>query len=130
MKLSEAIRMNGMMRPQGFGSLSIMSPTEPCALGGALQSIGKQSTHRIANYIEIAVAWPWSNHPILKDCLVADCDYIYADATTNIFHLNDAHHWTREQIADWVASIESQEEQAGISGKGPRVAVLEEKVCR
>jgi hypothetical protein len=31
-----------------------------------------------------------------------------------IFHLNDHHHWTREQIADWVETIErAQEEKIG-----------------
>jgi hypothetical protein len=140
MKLSEAIRMNGMMKPQGSGSLSMYSADAPCALGGALQSIGKQhvatkvidpfdscSPEFDRNYWEVAEAWPWSVRHIHDHCPVSVCSCNYSDAASLIYHLNDTHRWTRQQIADWV-SVEPQEEAvaveesvetvAGVSGEG------------
>lgn len=62
MKLSEAIRLNGMSRPQGFGSDSVKSITEPCAIGGALQAVGRQDPFsEPRNYAAMYELWPWVN---------------------------------------------------------------------
>lgn len=107
MRLSEAIRMNGMMKPQGFGGMSFYSDEAPCALGGALQSIGKQ-THDVVDYPRLRVFWPvMDNH---ADCPACAFDvYSVCDVLGAIYHLNDYHRWTRSQIADWVASLEPSE---------------------
>jgi hypothetical protein len=109
MKLSEAIRMNGMMKPQGFGNKGFTSVDAPCALGGALQSIGRQRTDH-PDYGAAREAWPWiDNFNGARDnkCPVPTClhvDYPLA----MIYHLNDTHKLTRAQIADWVELHEPQ----------------------
>jgi hypothetical protein len=132
MKLSEAIRMNGMMVPQGFGEASMASAVQPCALGGALQSIGKQHAYQGSNlnYWEVEIAWPWSVKHIHESCPAdSNCHSQYSDTLSNVYHLNDSHHWTREQIAAWVASIEPQENQAD-SGQGPVENSVEVELSR
>lgn len=121
MKLSEAIRMNGMMKPQGFGGDSIVSVDAPCALGGALQSVGMQPADRDYGFGAVEAAWPYS----------ADLRYIFLCPTCGeaaflapsvirnlIWHLNDQHKWTRSQIADWVETVEPDQEHSPCVGLG------------
>jgi hypothetical protein len=120
MKLSEAIRMNGMMKPQGFGIRALYSKEAPCAIGGALQVVGATQTHET-----LAKIWPW----VSRNTRCPGCDSTgdsslrcealrrrEFDLTLNIlWHLNDQHKWTRQQIADWVETVEpaeSAQEQA------------------
>jgi hypothetical protein len=107
MKLSEAIRMNGMMKPQGFGDQSIASLDAPCAIGGALQSIGIQDPRGASNNYGLATfAWPWLNRKL--DCPF--CNVFKGHRIVSVlYHLNDNHRWTRSQIADWVETVEPKE---------------------
>jgi hypothetical protein len=123
MKLSEAIRMNGMMREQGFGGDSISSLQAPCALGGALQSVGKQQARSDDNYPMVARTWPWSRNDKAQVFTCPACPK-QTLAANLVWHLNDNHFWTRSRIADWVASVEPQEEQED-GGQGPVQATLE-----
>jgi len=111
MKLSEAIRMSGMMKPQGFNSHSMYSVDAPCALGGALQSVGQQGTPFNNAYLIVRQVWPWLNKTMEeRRCPVcADSFKHRSDLLCTIFHLNDDHRWTRQQIADWIASVEPPE---------------------
>ena len=102
MKLSEAIRLGSMLRPQGFGAYT--RDGRSCALGAAREAIG------------LILGWPGEWVVILSKrqkcpvCCVADV------ATVSLRHLvidrlfetivllNDEHHWTREQIADFIES--------------------------
>lgn len=112
MKLSEAIRMNGMMKPQGFGSESARDTDAPCAIGGALQSIGRQTPARFeaSAFGGITTEWPFVRE-------VSSCPACFGDVCSGrissvvgiIWRLNDVHRWTRSQIADWVATVEPQE---------------------
>ena len=109
MKLSEAIRLNGMTKPQGVGGASLSSLSAPCAIGGALQSIGQQLTGGFVldNYARFSRAWPWTDRD----------GYCPACGSPNqmfgvVYHLNDIHRWSREQIAAWVETVEPQEECA------------------
>ncbi len=112
MKLSEAIFMNGMVKAQGFGTLSMYSIDAPCALGGALQSIGQQAFPTLSGgYNKLHEVWPWISQPI--DCPVGGCSILHFRhpyVLYVIFHLNDDHEWTRTKIAEWVASVEPPEE--------------------
>ena len=115
MKLSEAIRMNGMMKPQGHGHMSMMSIDRPCALGGALQIISAPQ-----EMVELFIRWPWTvkSRHLCPACLRPDkfsiireefrCSAAIQGAHI-IWHLNDSHLWTRQQIADWVETVEPQE---------------------
>lgn len=104
MKLSEAIMLNGMDKPQGYGSVSIASVDAPCALGGALQSIGKQTLDPDQDYSIIETEWPWVNGSFAcPECKQPNRGH------SVVWHLNDTHRWTRAQIAEWVSTIEPQE---------------------
>jgi hypothetical protein len=108
MKLSEAIRMNGMMKPQGFGVASLDEVNAPCVVGGALQSIGRQA----GRWAALEQEWPFVLE-IKHYCPV--CLHLphLKPATLELilWHLNDVHRWTREQIAGWVATVEPAEPQ-------------------
>ena len=106
MKLSEAIRMNGMMKPQGFGADSLYSLDAPCALGGALQSIGTPAKNQ-TDYSPVKVAWPWVKEPEFSCPIAKGCSP--RTPLQMIWHLNDTHRWTRSQIADWVETVEPAE---------------------
>jgi hypothetical protein len=108
MKLSEAIRMNGMMKPQGFGPDSIISTDAPCALGGALQSVGSHPRSQMDALWAVADKWPWSIAQY-NTCPVCDSLFYQRPIRAIIWHLNDDHEWTRQQIADWVETVEPQE---------------------
>lgn len=95
MKLSDAIRLGAMMKPQCYGSYH--KGKGSCAIGAALDAVG-------AEECDEEVLWPWLEK--LEDCPVCN----QADGETIIPHLNDKHRWTREQIADFVQTIEAAQQ--------------------
>ena len=92
MKLSEAIRMYSL--------------DAPCALGGALQSIGTPAKNQ-TDYSPVKVAWPWVKEPEFSCPIAKGCSP--RTPLQMIWHLNDTHRWTRQQIADWVETVEPSE---------------------
>lgn len=97
MTLSDAIRLGAMMKPQAFGSLRDESGAT-CAMGAAEDALGRRP---------YAV---FPKHPALRAVCPA-CAYAPTQLNGCLYtiaHLNDAHHWTREAIADWVEAIERQ----------------------
>jgi hypothetical protein len=50
-------------------------------------------------------------------------DNTYHSFNNTVTHLNDDHRWTREQIADWVATIEQAEDVALTPHGGAPVTV-------
>ena len=115
MKLSEAIRLGSLLREQHFGAPYSPDGKGSCALGAAADAIGMTS-------IGASGCWPFL---VEQDAVCPYCNDRNSTAFVIATHLNDTHRWTRQQIADWVASIEPSEEQAEISGQGPRIASLE-----
>ena len=102
LRLSEAIRLGAMLKPQVFGILRDGIGT--CALGAALEACGIVANH--LNNLEYVInRWPWTDAKF-HNC--PGCGY-WGYPSAVITHLNDAHHWTREQIADWVETIEPRE---------------------
>jgi hypothetical protein len=116
MKLSEAIRIGAKKRPQCFTVL-FLHPTDPsnksgviqsCALGAGLEGAGIINPEElqypchpkwkaevfdgISGYKDRA----WFRCPI---CFFRD------DSLELTIHLNDAHEWSREAIADWLETI-------------------------
>lgn len=116
LRLSEAIRLGSMLKPQDheyFRSYEGYS----CALGAAADALGVPDRGEndwdfgyhalVCEYPHLAAearcpacsrlrgAWRrWREH-----------EYDLGDVIT---HLNDDHQWSRERIADWVATFESQ----------------------
>lgn len=115
MKLSEAISLRGIKKPQGRGARSIVSRYAPCALGGALQAIGQQPETPNEAYDAIRENWPFVREPAMCPCCGRNHREKVLDPTGGeyilavIVFLNDAHRWTRNQIADWVATVEPTE---------------------
>lgn len=117
MKLSEAIRLGSLLRPQGFGALENKGRT--CAMGAAREAVG------LPMDCQVVTPWAWTYALFEGKCPVCnegdrDSGIVYIIAS----HLNDEHRWPRERIADWVASVEPQEEHAD-GGPGPVAASLE-----
>jgi hypothetical protein len=109
MRLSEAIRLGAMNRPQAYGSYFEKETNRTCALGAALDAIGLLALS--GGDQQLYVAFPLLNLqgvPSPCGCVLV----IFADTLGGrITHLNDHHHWTRERIADWVESVERAETQ-------------------
>ena len=113
MKLSDAIRLGAMLKPQAFGDYTDGRGT--CAWGAANEAIG------VAADDDGDLTGPWLAL-CCADVSCPSCGGRYGSidpggdgcprVATLIAHLNDHHRWTREQIADWVATIEAQQEQA------------------
>jgi hypothetical protein len=100
MKLSEAILLGAMMRPQAFRTL--LTDDGACALGAALLAVGARPEEAVRSALDW---WPWAS------TVSADCPSCGRSRTVFrvITHLNDRHLWTREQIAKWVDGIEPTE---------------------
>ena len=109
MRFSELIRSS--TRPQAFGTWVIPDPklwtVAACALAGAFEKANlikiswskpRRTGFRIAMW---RARWRW---PILRQrqqCPVCRVSR-FSSVMYLCIHLNDQHHWTREQIADWV----------------------------
>lgn len=119
LKYSDAIRLGAMLKPKGTGSCYALSYNYDldqsvevtCANGAALDAIGKL-TGESSDMIGVGQYFPVSNvsgHA----CPVCGAFKVIAGMTNlrwMVAHINDAHEWTREQIADWVEGIEMAEE--------------------
>jgi hypothetical protein len=95
-RLSEAIRLGSMLKPQTFGVFSDDEGT--CALGAANEARGRcaDDSDVLTEAYELSA----------RVCPVADCTAFVQGEDNIIPHLNDTHRWTRERIADWVQTIE------------------------
>lgn len=113
MKLSEAIRLGAMLRPHGHGAILRRNAT--CALGAALEAVGLLTDWEQASRNNPFGNWDawWKNVPF-SAVLWAKATHPLHGAeqpiSNIIVSLNDSHGWTREAIADWVATVEPQEE--------------------
>lgn len=139
MKLSEAIRLGAMLRPQLHGGMySLRDVAVPgdvlglrrervasCALGAAYEAVsagrrmvpstGESRPFRgdavaAGEMIEI-IDTPHEWRVLFITVACPMCAAVEQVLRT-IPHLNDDHIWTREQIADWVATIEPQDAPA------------------
>ena len=115
MRLSEAIRLGAMLRPQVSGSL--FKDGGSCVLGAMLEATGTEYDEDFHLYTAALYArWPWSKE---KRFTCPECDWLdwqgnkHAHLESVLIHLNNSnfmdHRWTRERIADWVATIEPTE---------------------
>lgn len=127
MKLSEAIRLGSMMTEKIMGSYIARNtngvPVRTCALGAAVVATG-DTRDCIADVLE-------QRFPIITRMAVYPAPLTIhtpawlttgtaATIGSNIAALNDTSGWSREQIADWVQSIE---EKQAVRPVGPVVAV-------
>lgn len=97
MKLSEAIRLGALLHPQCFGSNYQYDPHD----GHAVATCAIGAAHAAGFDIFGSTLSALARSPIFpcRKMMLLDV----------ITDLNDMHKWTREQIADWVASVEPDE---------------------
>lgn len=113
MKLSEAIRLGAMLKPQAFGDYTDGIGT--CAMGSAFEAIG------ITPNAEESAPAEWLAF-LARDhaCPVCRRKQSGGDLIDGVIpHLNDDHRWTRERIADWVEIIERAQETVIATGNQP-----------
>lgn len=132
MKLSEAIRLGSMLKPQIYGGVRSVRPigilglreeiTGTCALGAAYMAAGCRtlpcdpstgSQSRLGGgpaTTAIHVPQEWAYMFLTVACPVASPCPVMATGQMHqiVAHLNDAHRWTREAIADWVEALEQE----------------------
>jgi hypothetical protein len=100
LRLSEALRLGSLTTRQGFGTLHGPDPDQFCALGTIMY--GLTGDVREIDSVRERTG--------LDDDACAPCHCIYVLDWRRqplwyvIEHLNDAHEWTRPQIADWLES--------------------------
>ena len=117
MKLSEAIRLGAMLSPQGYDG-DVDGETR-CALAAACDAVGikgipgrSYSRDRlVVNYREVEKRFPITSNLTTCPCHECNVSGKRMIIVTIVWHLNDFHRRTREQIADWVETVEAQ--QAG-----------------
>lgn len=109
MKLSEAIRLGAMMREQGF--FSLFDGGRSCALGAAMEAFGidcgadsLKAARLLTHFYDTLTIL---THRVTLPCC-CNPNVREARVSTVIQHMNDSHKLTREQIADWVETIEAQ----------------------
>ena len=110
MRLSEAIRLGAMLRPQTFNER--LTKRGSCAWGAALETVGCVEVGTPWPAVApVALAWwPWAFRVDSSTLVASPCacggELSATWAAGIIVHLNNKHRWTREAIADWVETIE------------------------
>lgn len=97
MKLSEAIRLGAMLKPQ-ITNGSTRTTDGSCALGAALDAIGVVAGHARA-VCHFPITLSLAVHPVTSKPAMM--------VLSVVRELNDHHRWTRERIADWVETVEA-----------------------
>lgn len=115
MRLSEAIRLGSMLKPQAFDYYAFDGGT--CALGAAAEACSIDA--RTVGQVDIArlsEQHEWSLEKFYEvPCPVCDVNHGDCDDENVIAHLNDVHRWTRERIADWVETVENKQAATAVT---------------
>lgn len=109
MRLSEAIRLGAMWSPPRFDGW--MDTEHRCALGAACDAVGIPATNTHMNRAGIDYRALRARFPQLMCHANAEMFGVTTFGTLEsaIVRLNDLRLMTREQIAEWVATIEPAE---------------------
>jgi len=100
-RLSEAIRLGSMLRPQIFGQMS--NALGSCPFGAAKEAIGDRAPECFWD--------PERTFPVVgllpMECPVCgEVEKLRASIISE--HLNDRHRWSRERIAAWIETVERE----------------------
>lgn len=126
MRISEAIRIGSLLRPQAFGA-HFSEDGGSCATGAAMEAIGIEPAVPVITDVTTLIGNPiyvkWRATPgyvrrfdlVCPVCGDPCLDKVYTicgnpspgGLVAIIVHLNNEH-WTREQIADWVEQVERE----------------------
>jgi len=107
LKLSEAIRLGAMLRPQAVGTCFTFSDAgelfSTCALAAGCEAAGWGHTGKeLFGFLD-------THFPIVRECVPHPLihDNVFC-LRAIIIQLNDKCGWSRERIADWVETVEAQ----------------------
>ncbi len=127
--LADAIRAGAKQGPQLRISMHRPADNATCAIGAAKLGLGLPMSD------SLLIRFPWLL--ALAQCPAAEpTDFLYlADLCEGhtrfamLWHLNDAHCWSREQIADWIMLIEQgqvllQDRPPGRTGPVHSVSIM------
>lgn len=122
MKLSEAIRLGAMLKPQAHGHL--WEDGKSCAFGAACDALGIALCD--GDWVMFALARRFPALDAAVQCpacgwwrrLRTRHEYDLEDV---IIHLNDDHRWKRERIADWIEGLEAAQD-SGVTPSSDAVA--------
>ena len=108
MKLSEAIRLGAMALPPVYGPVfrggPDGQPCAACAIGAALFAIGLTDMHDAVHFDSVIErVWPWTSQAVKSPVG-------FGKAVNLIVVMYERHGYTREQIADWVETLERAQE--------------------
>ncbi len=112
MKLSEAIVLGSTVFRPLAGGLVADPSRQTCAFMMAAAALSKPA----CLWAEAPTTWPWLTRQLAHvPCGCRGWDrYLSANYMTAIIHVFACHvatkEWTIEQVADWVASVEPQDE--------------------
>ena len=105
MQFSEAIMLGSFDKPQCFGFFH-NALGGSCALGAAHDAVG--APDGLGTPIGLIIRRDKERWPVLRigdSCPVCG---VWAQLVHLVPHLNDTHRWSREKIADWVATKERE----------------------
>ena len=111
MLLSEAIRLGAMMKKKSTVAWS--DEVSSCTVGAALDAMGVNlMTDATHPYTHMFRLWPWTQRPVVAEELpegisVYTSPRVGKAIAAQLHMLNCV--MTREQVADWVATIEPKE---------------------
>lgn len=112
MTLADSIRKGAEHRPQAFGRffrLGEDSVLRSCALGAAFEGTFGATDCEESYLTELRDAYPWLCEAGNVVCPASGCTHALPLSVLGaVGHLNDAHCWEREQIAEWLVPIEEQ----------------------
>lgn len=110
-KLSEAIFLGSKLSRQAFGKMLRIDGSR-CAFGAAMDAMGADLKTTSPKEF-----WPWT---LTEMYTCPECSEVGKANFIIATHLNDQHRWSREKIADWVASVEPSEPvSTQIEGRAP-----------
>jgi hypothetical protein len=125
--LSDAIRLGAMWKPQFYGDLWNGDGSKSCALGAAYDALGyghgvimRDLPERLERWLDLYVACPVCAANVTEEGW-------HIRTGEMIAHLNDGHRWTREEIADWIETLEppdiaTLDESAAVDASDPHAA--------
>lgn len=140
MHFSDAIRLGGLTHEQAFGrgfdwpnrpasggwTWYDTEPFTTCALSGAGLAAGLFTEREVRinrsllPYYDLAVhRWPFLARTVPVPTVLFFSLGPTASVAAIVMELNDGCHWTRDQIADWVETIEAEVAQEATHAPDP-----------
>ena len=110
MRFAEAMRLGAALRPQAFGVL--FDSVGSCAMGAVMEAVGAMTPSRLLSmdpfrasmdgHASLQQKYPWIYTTTVKHPITG-IDFPFGHTVVD---LNNYYRWNREQIADWVDTVD------------------------